>query len=196
VFDEQGELRRVFRGAITETNLNGLLASFRDEGLSEGPLRFLAQAYFGSGEYERAVDYYEKLASLRPRRLNQVSFEWQQIRARDLAMAGQARRRLGNLTEAIADFQSALRILGDDGTVLIELGLAAAEVGNLGLAADSFERAVRARPESVPAWLGKARVHRQRGEVAAARQSYERVLQLDRDNTRALRELADLNRGL
>ena len=196
VFDEQGQLRRVFRGAITETNLSGLLASFRDEGLSEGPLRFLAQAYFGSGDYEKAVDYYGRLAALRPRRLNQVSFEWQQIRARDLAMVGQARRRLGDSVEAIADLQSALRILGDDGTVLIELGMAAAEVEDLGLAVDAFQRAVRVRPESVLAWIGKARAHRRRGEVAAARESYEQVLRLDRGNTQALRELADLNRGL
>jgi Flp pilus assembly protein TadD len=74
--------------------------------------------------------------------------------------------------------------------------MAAAEVGNLELAVDAFQRAVRVRPESVLAWIGKARVHRRRGEVAAARESYEQVLQLDRGNTRALRELADLNRGL
>ena len=111
-------------------------------------------------------------------------------------MVGQARRRLGYSVEAIADLQSALRILGDDGTVLIELGMAAADVEDLGLAADAFQRAVRVRPESVLAWIGKARVHRRRGEAAAARESYEQVLRLDRGNTQALRELADLNRGL
>jgi thiol-disulfide isomerase/thioredoxin len=41
VFDQEGRLRRLFRGAITESDLDVLLLSFRDEGLTEADRRVL-----------------------------------------------------------------------------------------------------------------------------------------------------------
>ena len=54
VFDRAGRLRRVFRGAVTEAELDGLLASFRDEGTNETTLRLLAAAWIGQARVHRA----------------------------------------------------------------------------------------------------------------------------------------------
>ncbi len=54
VFDRAGRLRRVFRGAVTEADLDGLLASFRDEGTSETTLWLLAAAWIGQARVQRA----------------------------------------------------------------------------------------------------------------------------------------------
>ncbi len=54
VFDRGGRLRRVFRGAVTGADLDGLLASFRDEGTNETTLRLLAAAWIGQARVQRA----------------------------------------------------------------------------------------------------------------------------------------------
>ena len=54
VFDRDGRLRRAFRGAVTEADLDGLLASFRDEGTNEVTLRLLAAAWIGQARVHRA----------------------------------------------------------------------------------------------------------------------------------------------
>ena len=53
VFNRDGRLRRVFRGAVTEAELDPLLASFRDEGTNEVTLRLLAAAWIGRGRVQR-----------------------------------------------------------------------------------------------------------------------------------------------
>ena len=54
VFDRDGRLRRVFRGAVTGADLDGLLASFRDEGTNETTLRLLSAAWIGQARVHRA----------------------------------------------------------------------------------------------------------------------------------------------
>ena len=54
VFDRDGRLRRLFRGAVTEAELDALLASFRDEAVSEDTLRMLAETYLSGGDYAQA----------------------------------------------------------------------------------------------------------------------------------------------
>ena len=53
-FDYDGRLRRVFRGAVTEAELDPLLASFRDEGTNEITRRLLAAAWIGQARVHRA----------------------------------------------------------------------------------------------------------------------------------------------
>ena len=64
VFDRAGRLRRVFRGAVTEADLDPLLASFRDEGTNESILRLLAATHLGRGNHELAAGFYRRLADL------------------------------------------------------------------------------------------------------------------------------------
>ena len=83
-------------------------------------------------------------------------------------------------------------MLGEDDEVLVQLGTAEALSGQLALAARTFDRALAAEPESVPAWIGRARVHVAQGERDAARAGYERALRLEPANSSARRELAAL----
>ena len=53
VFDREGRLRRVFRGALTGAELDPLLASFRDEGTNEVTRRLLAAAWIGQARVQR-----------------------------------------------------------------------------------------------------------------------------------------------
>jgi len=191
VFDDRGRLRRLVRGAITEADLDALLSSFRDEGLSEAKLSFLARAHLDEGYFDGAIDYYRRLLDLEPN-LEQRGPEWERRRGLDHFNLGKALLRSERAEEAVGNLETALQRLGDDYEVLIELGVAAAVVGQLQLASDALGRAVQLDPESAHAWLNKARVHRDRGEVGAARDSYAQVIRLDSTDSQARRELGAL----
>ena len=192
VFDQQGRLRRLFRGAITEADLEALLLSFRDEGVAEADLSLAARLAFEAGDYDKAVEHYTRLTRLEPDSLAQVGATWEHRRAIDQLRLGVARLRSGRPAEALADLQIALRLLGEDHIVLLRLGIAAAQAGQLSVAAGALDRAVRANPDSVAGWLSKARVHRRLGEIAESAVSYDRVLALDSANGAARLERGEL----
>ena len=196
---DAGEFERVavdaVSAAVPEADLDALLSSFRDEGLSEDHLSLLARVYFDAGNYDKAIDYYRRLVDLEPHSIEQVGLVWERRRAMDRFNLGRARLRSGRAVEAVADLQTAQQSLGDDHAVLLELGVAAAFAGQLRLAGDALERAVRLNPESVRGWLNKARVHRAQGETNAAQDSYAHVLRLDPANAQARQELAALRSG-
>ena len=110
VFDQAGRLRRLFRGAVTETELDTLLASFRNEGVSEDNLRLLAETYYGAGDYARAATFYGRLANLQPTRLDQIGQGWQRQRARDWIAKARAHRALGEMEAARESYAEALRL--------------------------------------------------------------------------------------
>ena len=192
VFDSEGRLRRLFRGAVHEQDLDALLESFRDEGVAEAELSLAARLAFEAGDYATAVSHYERLAVLEPDSLAQVGVAWEHRRAVDRLRLGVARLRAGDAAGAVGDLQVARRLLGDGPIVLLRLGVAAARAGRIDLAADVLQEAVRADPGSVTGWLNKARVHRRRGEADEARAAYQRVLSLDPFNGPAQREAGDL----
>jgi tetratricopeptide (TPR) repeat protein len=192
VFDREGRLRRLFRGAITESDLDGLLASFRDEGARPADLGLLAKLSFQAGEYVKAGEYYRRLADLEPDSVEQAGIGWEHRRAQARFNAGVASLRAGRAAEAVAEFQLVLGLLGEDAAVLTQLAMSALNARQLDVAADAAERAVRLTPAAAPAWLAKARVHRARGEIEAARNSYVRTLALERSNDAARQELAAL----
>jgi thiol-disulfide isomerase/thioredoxin len=193
VFGADGRLRRMFRGAIAEADVDALLLSFRAEGARTTDLSLLARMAFRAGDYEKAIEHYRKLAALEPDSLDQAGVAWEHRRAQAQFYLGVARLRSGRPTEAVVDLQAAIRLLGEDHAVLLQLGIAAANSRLLEVAADALQRAVRARPDSVPAWINKARVHRAKGEIEAARDSYTRALSLDPRNVSAREELAGIS---
>jgi tetratricopeptide (TPR) repeat protein len=196
VFGADGRLRRMFRGAIAEADVDALLLSFRAEGARTTDLSLLARMAFRAGDYEKAIEHYRKLAALEPDSLDQAGVAWEHRRAQAQFYLGVARLRSGRPAEAVADLQAAIRLLGEDHSVLLQLGIAGAEARLLEVAADAFQRAVRVRPDSVPAWINKARVHRAKGEIEAARDSYMRALSLDPRNASAREELAGISAAI
>ena len=110
VFDRDGRLRRLFRGAVTEAELDTLLASFRDEAVSEDTLRMLAETYLKAGDYAQAAEFYEQLALLEPTRLDQIGQAWQRQRALDWIAKARAHRALGEVAAARESYGQALRM--------------------------------------------------------------------------------------
>ena len=110
MFDRDGRLRRLFRGAVTEAELDALLASFRDEAVSEDTLRMLAETYLSGGDYAQAARYYERLALLEPTRLDQIGQAWQRRRALDWIAKARAHRELGEVAAARESYGQALRL--------------------------------------------------------------------------------------
>jgi thiol-disulfide isomerase/thioredoxin len=207
VFDHAGRLRRLFRGAITEADLDALLLSFRDEGVFEADLELVARTSFRAGDYEEAIVYYRRLidldyqiglASLRLGNLEEAREALEQVVARSPTNAlaqfnlGLVRFRSGEVGDALRSFQAASDLGGNDHVVLQQLGNAAAEAGQFWLAGDAFDRATAANPTSAVLWADKARVHRSRGQIDRARESYTRALALDPANAAIRQELDDM----
>jgi len=145
---------------------------------------------------DRAIEYYRRLADLEPDSFDDLSMAWEHRRAIARFNLGLARLRSGRPAEAVGDFQATMGLLGEQHVVLLQLGIAAAESGQLALAMDALERAVGVDADSAPAWIAKARVHRTRGETEGARHSYARALLLDPADGRARHELADLEAAI
>ncbi|MCY4601904.1 MAG: ASPIC/UnbV domain-containing protein [Acidobacteria bacterium] len=110
VFDQEGRLRRLFRGAVTDAELDALLASFRDEAVSEDTLRLLAETYRQAGDYARAAEFYGQRGALEPPRLDQIGQAWQRQRALDWIAKARAHRALGELVEARESYDRALQM--------------------------------------------------------------------------------------
>ncbi len=214
VFDQAGRFRRLFRGALTEADLDALLLSFRDEGVFEADLELVARTAFRVGEYDKAINYYRRLIDADPRRvqpLYQIGLAslrlgnpgdareaLEQVVARSptnvLAQfyLGMARFRLDDVGAALRNFQVASGLAGADPVVLRQLGNAAVEAGQFWLAGEALDRAVAASPTSAATWFDKARADRARGQIDRARQSYTRALELEPTNDVIRQELDDL----
>ena len=190
VFDRGGHLRRVVRGAIAGADIDRLLRSFQDESPRAADLTLLAKLSFDAEDYEKASQYYRRLADLEPDGVEQAGVAWEHRRAQARFRLGVARLRSGRAVEAVGELRAALAVLGDDYAVLLQLGLAALDAGQLDVAADALQRAVRVMPDSATAWLQKARVHRARGDAEGASASYARALLLDPANESIRRELS------
>ena len=214
VFDQAGRLRRLFRGALTEADLDALLLSFRDEGVFEADLELVARTSFRVGEYEKAIDYYRRLIDADPRRVQPLyqiglaslrlgnvddareAFEQVVARSPTHVLAqfnlGMARFRSGDVGAALRNFQAASGLAGSDPVVLRQLGNAAVAAGQFWLASDVLDRAVAASPTLASAWIDKARAHRARGQIDRARESYTRALELEPTNDLIRQELDGL----
>ena len=192
VFDSDGRLRRLFRGAVTEADLDAVLESFSDEGVAEAELSLAARLAFEASDYQTAVTHYERLVDLEPSSLAEVGIAWEHRRAVDRLRLGVARLQAGDAAGAVEDLQVARRRLGDGYIVLLRLGIAAARAGQLDLASEALQGAIAAEPASVTGWLNKARVHRQRGETEEARAAYTALLELEPSHLAARRELVEL----
>lgn len=89
--------------------------------------------------------------------------------------AGSARR-LGNQAEMLAVYRELLEIAPGHGSANYYLGHGTLEAGELDRALEHFRRAQAAEPGKSRAFVGEARVHIAKGDVAAARAALEQAL--------------------
>lgn len=200
VFDGQDRLRRVFRGAVTETELDALLTSLRDEGIFAADLEVAARALMRAADYERAIGHYRRLSELRPASAEplyqigvaalelervgeaQEAFEEAVNRAPTNALArlglGLAQLRNRQPGPGFANLQSALQGAEGSPVILRAIAAAASAAGQLWLAAEALEQAVELEPGSVATWLDLGHIYLARGEGQRARGAFERALAL------------------
>ena len=95
-----------------------------------------------------------------------------------LGAQGAARLAAGDAAGALAPLAEASARLLDDAGLAWDLGRAAIGSGNVALARDAFERAVRASPAFYDAWLGVADTHARLGDAAGAEQALARAAAL------------------
>ena len=88
-----------------------------------------------------------------------------------LLIEGQALRRLGDLRRARAVLVSLAEAEPRSAATAMELGLVAAQLGEMGLAAANFRRAATLKPDFAPAWTELAFVLRETGREAEAAQA-------------------------
>ena len=215
VFDERNRLRRVFRGPITEVDLDRLLQSLSDEGVFEADLELAARTTLRLREYEEAIGYYQRLADLQPNSVHplyQIGVAALELgdpdRAREAFeqavgkspthvmaqfMLGVARMQSGMPGEAFANFQGALELARNNALALRSLGNAASDFGQIWLAIDAFTQALEGDPRSAETWVDRARANLARGSHARAASDYAEALKLDPENTAVREELERLS---
>ena len=178
VFDQDGRLRRLFRGAITEADLDALLLSFRDEGVFEANVSFLSELYLERGQTDAAIPQLRELLRLGP---ESASTHY------NLGFALSLR---GRFEEALAYFQEAIRIAPDHVEAHNNLGVMLEVLGRLEEARDHYRRVVELRPDHAKAHSSLGRILSVRGRMTEAISHFRQALDRDPDWPPALAGLA------
>ncbi|MGV3523896.1 MAG: tetratricopeptide repeat protein [Candidatus Sericytochromatia bacterium] len=126
-------------------------------------LRQLAHLKHGQGQFEHAKNLYRHCLKLRPTQL-ELYLEYA-----DCLSEGQS---LGSALDVLA---AGLRQLGEAPVLLIRMAEYFTRLKEVTLAQEHFTRALRADPESLTAWHGKAVLHERQGEIKAARLAYANI---------------------
>ena len=145
-------------------------------------LRRQAQEADRAGQPAQAIAAYESLLLLRP----QWADGWYNL--------GQAQWRVRRFDAALASYQRALDagLRGPEEAHLNRAVILAQHLLRPADALQELQTALTLNPQYLPAWLNLGNLHEQHGEREAARQAYERVLQVDPANALALSRLPDL----
>lgn len=214
VFDGQNRLRRLFRGQITQTDLDQLLDSLEDEGIFLADLELAARSARQAGDFQTALMQYRRLAELNPTNpqslyhVGEIALETSMFsEARDAFervvrrspshvmarfMLGVVQMRTGDAGRAFANLRGAFDLAGANAVQLRLLAKQSLNYGQLWLAFDALSKAINVEPLSVQAWIERARVHRLRGELGRATDDYREALNLDSQNEIAKIELERL----
>lgn len=216
VFDGKARLRRVFRRALTETELSALLESFRDEGTFLIDLRQRAGEARLRLQFPEAIEIYRKILEMDPslvlerinlatclgalKRNTEAEAEFLTVIRLDPRHAvahlnlGILRRAMGRPMEAIGSIEEALRIEGEDASRLVMLGGAAAEAGDYQKALNAFDRALKVDAKTLDAWAGKGKVYMLMKQPAEARACFESALKIDPNHADSKKNLMMLKR--
>src|SRR5262249_42421988 len=101
-------------------------------------------------------------------------------------------RDMGRLAEAVAGYDRALDLGGEDAEILSSRGIALWEMGEPDQALASFDRALALDPKNVEAWNNRGNLLARAGIADEALVSYDKALALKPDHVQALRNRAGL----
>jgi tetratricopeptide (TPR) repeat protein len=131
----------------------------------------LAWALAGGGD----EDYDVGIAAFRAARWDSAAAAFERVLAdrpvdvTSMLYLSRAYRRLGRMEEAAGVLREAARVASEDADVRRELGHLFMDLGQPGPAAQQYERAVQADPESAASWAGLIRALRSAGDPRAER---------------------------
>ncbi len=100
------------------------------------------------------------------------------------------REGLGQLADAVRDFQSALALVPDDFGALSAMGLCLGRMGRLQEGLSALDASIAIQSGYAPAHCSRGWVLEALGDRAGARGAYERAVAIDPDNVQALGSLA------
>ncbi|MBI2919523.1 MAG: tetratricopeptide repeat protein [Planctomycetes bacterium] len=216
VFDAAGNLRRVFRRAVTAAELDALLDSFGDEAQDATSLAQHGRRLGQIGRYEESIEILQKAVAADPGHAlahYHLGISLSFAGKREAAIRYLRRsidldpgywsahfnlaailHESGDFSGAVDHYNDALRLRGEDWNILLSLASSAAAGGKLPVAMDAFERAVKAAPKEPVAWAAKGQFHMILEQYPAARRCFEQALALDPAEPTAKAYMKDLEK--
>jgi Flp pilus assembly protein TadD/thiol-disulfide isomerase/thioredoxin len=216
VFDGDGALRRIFRRAVTEPEMNALLDSFGDVGTGANDLDQRGLRAQQMGNLEEALRWFEKALVADPESevaMYHSGLALQALGRDDEALTrltrsvelnpdhcngwlnlGSLLRKKGDLKGAIDKFQRARVLRPDVPAVLVHLGIAASMDGQKALALECFEHLVKVDGGNPTAWGMKGEFHFVNRQLFAAKKCFAKALELDPEEPRAKRYGAEIEK--
>ncbi|KAF0246492.1 MAG: hypothetical protein FD180_673 [Planctomycetota bacterium] len=200
VFDAGGHLRRVFQRPIAAGELEALLSTLRDEGLSAADLERRGNRFLEIDRYEESVDYLKQAAALRPddaMLLYNLGVAYHRLGRDDEARSALQRsvrldsefapshhnlaevlRLSSRFEESAAQYLEAIRIRGDEYETCWGLGDCWWRLKRLNEALLAFDRAIAMDSLQTGALKSKAVVLSNLGKGPEAAAILRRVLQM------------------
>lgn len=192
----------LFREKRYETVISRLQAKSK---LTNGDRWLLAQAYFGTGDFERAAKSASAVVRTPDSRSSPhlLSKSYQKLALEALAGIGKIAPdsyRVHQLTaeahlarqstrEAIIEFKAAVDLQPDDSELLFQLGRACYSISDFSEAIHYIEKSLEIEPLNADGNLTLGKAFAQTGEFARAASSFERALQFDSSMVSARVEL-------
>jgi tetratricopeptide (TPR) repeat protein len=136
-------------------------------------------AYYGKGDYDRAILDYNQAIRLNPRDAN------------SFFNRGAAYARKADYDRAIQDYDEAIRLNPNNADAFSNRGAAYAGKGDYDRAIEDYDEAARLNPIHANALYGRGNAYRRKGDFDRAIQDYDEAIRLNPNNASAFS-----NRGI
>ncbi len=141
--------------------------------------------FFNQKDYELAIRYYSKAIALFNEKIErdpQYRYKHKKTLYEAYLYRGHAYYYSGNLQKALADYNRAKVIDGEDYRVWHALGYLQTDLHNWKEAVDAFERSFQLNPKNPDGWVSLGYAYDQLGRKQAAIRAYSRGIERDPDN--------------
>jgi tetratricopeptide (TPR) repeat protein len=127
----------------------------------------LGKAYFEKGQYEKAIDMFDRVVALRP-----SNFEAYNNR-------GNALNKVGRINEAISDYDKAIALHPSDFIAYNNRGNIFNSLGRINEAISDYDKAIALHPSDFIAYNNRGNIFNSLGRINEAIADYEKVIALN-----------------